>query len=31
MTLAATARVTAGLPVPPVPDGADPAGPVAPA
>lgn len=31
VTLAATARVTAGLPLPPVPDGADPAGPVAPA
>ena len=30
VTLAATARVTAGLPLPPVPDGADPAGPVAP-
>ncbi len=31
VTLAATARVTAGLPLSPVPDGADPAGPVAPA
>ena len=31
VTLAATARVTAGLPLPPVPDGDDPAGPVAPA
>ena len=31
VTLAATARVTAGLPLPPVSDGADPAGSVTPA